>query len=151
MARELAEQVSEDRFGKVQKYERFIEKMHELYKVEKLWDKRLNKQVHKMETSAFYHRTPLKEILRIYNEATARGFDGKLLARSLKALEDAHKMRGAAPNVMQDYGDRELDGSWRMQKVADDLLWALKPENYISPTHLGQTLNSMGEIGYKNT
>ena len=62
-----------------------------------------------------------------------RGFDSEVMAKSLEHLLLAVRGRGNKPKVMNDYELSEMDQSWRMHKVADDLKFALKPESYFSP------------------
>jgi hypothetical protein len=37
-----------------------------------------------------------------------------------------------------------------MNKVADDIMFACREDQYFSPWHMQQTARAMGEIGYKN-
>lgn len=55
-------------------------------------------------------------------------------------------------NELTDYGLKEMDSSWRMARLADDMIWSFGHErNEIVPHHLGLALNSMAEVGYKNS
>ena len=56
-----------------------------------------------------YSQTPLKDILRVYNEMTKRGFNSELVATTLKNVEQALRARGFRPRVMQDYTHEELE------------------------------------------
>jgi len=77
--------------------------------------------------------------------------DAKLMALFAENLRDAFfALRGR--NELTDYGPKELDGSWQMQKLADDLIWSMGPErDELNPFYLGKTLNALGDLGYKNT
>lgn len=90
-------------------------------------------------------------MLRHYNNASVRGFDGELVSQTLKYLDQAFKARGNKPRVYNDYEPAELDVSWRMAKVAEDIRWALKPDQTILPYHMAEILTGLGSVGYKNT
>jgi len=47
-----------------------------------------------------YSQTPLKDILRSYNEMTSRGFNSELVTFTLKNVEKALRARGFRPRVM---------------------------------------------------
>ena len=64
--------------------------------------------------SHVYSKTPLKDVLRVYNESTSRGFDGNSLVRTLDLLDKAIRGRGNIGKEMTDYGLYEMDQSWRM-------------------------------------
>jgi len=85
-----------------------------------------------------------------YNSSSESRFDSKMIAITAEKLSEALRIRG--PHELTDYGPKELDSSWRMQKLADDLIWALQPErNEAEYYHTGLTFQSLGEMGYKNT
>lgn len=72
--------------------------------------------------------TPLKDILKNYNEMTSRGFDSELVALTLRNIDEALRARGFRPRVMNDYSLSELEQSWRMQKLVDDIIFGLRPD-----------------------
>lgn len=72
----------------------------------------------------FYSKTPLKDILRTYNRNSARNLEPKVLALTAESLRDAFLARGKSAEFT-DYGPKELDASWHMQKMADDLIFML--------------------------
>ena len=68
-----------------------------------------------------YAVAPLKEILRTYNGMTAQGFRSEVTAETLRNIDHALRARGYRPRVMVDYSHDELENSWRMQKLVDDI------------------------------
>ena len=50
-----------------------------------------------------------------------------------------------------DYTQAELEESWRMVKLVEDIEHGLKPEVFFSPYHLGQTTNLLADLSYKST
>lgn len=129
----------------------FIAKMDALYKSELRFRKKQKKKMQVQKSAPLYSPTPLKEILRAYNELTTRGFNSELVAETLGNVANALRARGFRPRVMNDYSHNELEQSWRMQKVIDDITFGLKPDQFFSPVHLAETTNLLGEIQYKNT
>ena len=83
MAQDLGTQVEEGKYVKMQKYEIFIAKMSQLYKSEIRFRKRQRQRLQFQRNAALYSHTPLKDILRTYNEMTVRGFDSELTAQTL--------------------------------------------------------------------
>lgn len=73
-------------------------------------------------------QTPLKDILRYYNDLTVRGFNGEVVVNALEILNQALIARGHRARVMGDYSINELDNSWRMQKLIDDIKNRLKED-----------------------
>lgn len=54
--------------------------------------------------------------------------------------------------VYNDYAITEMDQSWRMEKVAEDVKWGLSHEfAFFSPKNMARASKALGEIGYKNT
>ena len=78
-----------------------------------------------MISATTYSMTPIKDILRCYNDLTNRGFSSKSLNMTLMYLSKALKGRGNLPRVMNDYTLTDLDNSWRMKKVVDDMKFGL--------------------------
>jgi hypothetical protein len=76
-----------------------------------------------------------------------------MLATSLENLKSVLEARGNQPRVYADYSLSEMDQSWRMDKVASDINFALSPENniFFSAKNMARTSRSLGDIGYKNT
>lgn len=52
---------------------------------------------------------------------------------------------------MGDYSQSELEQSWRLTKVIEDIQFGLRPDQFYSPVHLAETSNLLAEIQYKNT
>jgi hypothetical protein len=62
------------------------------------------------------------------------------------------KGRGNKPRTFNDYTTQEMDQSWRMQKLCDDLKFGLqKSETTLTPFYMGKIFNLLGDIGYKNS
>ena len=57
------------------------------------------------------------------------------------------------PKTYDDLSIFEMDSNWRMDKVAEDLKFALSdnPNIYFSPYNLAKVAREVGELGYKNT
>jgi hypothetical protein len=53
--------------------------------------------------------------------------------------------------VFSDYSLPEMDTSWRMSKVAEDLKYALTSDQFFSSHLLAKTSRLMGQLGYKNS
>lgn len=95
--------------------------------------------------------TPLKEILKAYNELTQRGFNSEATVETLRNVSAVLRARGFRGRPQGDYSTYELDHSWRMQKLIDDMKFGLRPDQYFSAHHLAQSALNLGDIGYKNT
>jgi len=150
-AQSLAEEAEPDKFERLQRYWIFIDKMHQLYKSDV---KNRRKIANRQRDMTFAHVSslkPLKDILRAYNESVVRGFNGELIVKTLQQLKTALEARGNNPKTYEDYRLDELDISWRMQKLVDDISYNLQPGQFFAPKHLGEVCQLLGEIGYKNT
>jgi hypothetical protein len=91
-------------------------------------------------------------VLSEYSKLTKQGFNCELLANSLEDLNGVLQARGNKPKVWTDYETHEMDGSWRMDKVAEDILFGLTSEHaFFSPHNQGRVSRLLGEINYKNT
>lgn len=109
LSKNIAESVEENKFLKLQRYETFIGKMSQLYKSEIRFRQRQNNKLNFQKNAALYSFTPLKDILRTYNELTVRGFNSELTTKTLKNLSAALRARGYRPRVMNDYSISEMD------------------------------------------
>ena len=69
----------------------------------------------------------------------------------MKNISNALRARGYKGRAQGDYSVPELDQSWRMQKLVDDIKFGLRADQFFSPAHLAQVNLGLGEIGYKNT
>lgn len=136
LAKHIADSVEQNKFQHQQMYEIFITKMDALYKSELRFKKKQKKKMQLQKNAPLYSLTPLKDILRTYNELTTRGFNSELVAETLKNVHNALRARGFRPRVMNDYSHSELEQSWRMQKLIDDVIFGLRPDQFYSPTHL---------------
>ena len=58
--------------------------------------------------------------------------------------------RGWAERPFEDYSIRQLDQSWRMQGLRDQLMEALSGKVYYNHRQLGQTARQLGAMGYKD-
>lgn len=104
-----------------------------------------------MRLAPVYSLTPLKDILRHYNELSVRGFNSEVVNKSLENLLLAVRGRGNQPRVQSDYSLPELDQSWRMQKIIEDIEFGLRPDQFFSANDLAETARTLGDLGYKNT
>ena len=67
------------------------------------------KKVMAMQNSHVYSMSPLKDLLRYYNELSVRGFNSEAIASTLTQLFKALKARGTKARVMNDYTTTEMD------------------------------------------
>lgn len=83
---------------------------------------------------------------------TTNGFNDELLATSLENLYGVIQAQGNRPIVYTDYTITEMDQSWRMDKVAQDVKFGLTHESvFFSPKNMARSSRALAEIGYKNT
>ena len=60
--------------------------------------------------------------------------------------------RGNKPRVYADYTISEMDQSWRMDKVAEDLKFGLTNDHaYFNPSNMPKSSRELDRLGYKNT
>lgn len=104
-----------------------------------------------MANAPLMSETPIKLILSEYNKMTSQGFDGRIMNGSLKHLVQAVQGRGNKPRVFNDYSLPELDTSQRMNKLAEDLKFALTSEQPFSSHLFASSSRYLGDLGYKNT
>lgn len=124
--------------------------MQRLYKSELRFGQKQKKRLQLQKNAILFSMNPLKEILRAYNDLTSRGFNSEATVETLKNVGKAMRARGYKGRVQGDYSATELDQSWRMQKLVDDLKFGLRKDQFFSPHHLAQVNLGLGEIGYKN-
>lgn len=113
--------------------------------------KKQDKKYFQMQQAHVTSQTPLKDILRFYNDLSVRGFESSSIVESLRQVSKSLRGRGQQARVHNDYNTADLDHSWRMHKLIDDVKFGLRPDQYFSPLHLAQTSQLLGEIGFKNT
>ena len=105
-----------------------------------------------MESSLLTSTSPVKQVLSEYNKLSERGFSGEVLASSLERLDELVGARGNQPRVYADYSVPEMDQSWRMNKVAEDLKFGLtSPHANFSPAAMARVSRSLGSLEYKNS
>lgn len=124
--------------------------MQRLYKSEMRFARKQNKSYVQQKMANLYSLTPLKEILRSYNDVGTRGFNSEGIVNTLQSIVVALRAQGFKPRVQGDYSATELDQSWRMQKLVDDLKFGLKKDEFISAHHFAKINLNLGEIGYKS-
>lgn len=115
--RELAQQISEikgaesttGKFERDQRYEIFINKIYELHNHEKRFTDKKKKAFKQMRMAHLNVQSPIQHVLSQYNKLTVRGFDGSVLAESLRLLKLALQARGNKPRVYRDYTITEMD------------------------------------------
>jgi hypothetical protein len=147
-----------DIYGKQQRYNLFITKMTQLRKNEQRFKTRANLVYKRMQTAPAFATNPIKEILKQYNDligSGSRGFDCEVMACSMEHLENAIMARGNHPKgTFMDYSSMsEMDQSWRMQKIQEDLKFALERSEHahFSGKNMGRVSRSLANMGYKNT
>jgi hypothetical protein len=99
----------------------FITKMDGLYKSELRFRRKQNKKLSVQKSAPVYSLYPLKDILRAYNEMTTRGFNSEVVTETLKNVANCLRARGYKARVMGDYSQSELEQSWRLTKVIEDI------------------------------
>lgn len=105
-----------------------------------------------MRRAHLLFQTPLKQCLADYAKLTVHGFNDELLATFLENLNGVIQAQGNKAMAYNDYTVTEMDQSWRMDKVAEDLKWGLSHEfSFFSPYNQARASKALGEIGYKNT
>ena len=58
----------------------------------------------------------------------ARGFNSDGIVKTLQSIGVALRAQGFKARVQGDYNATELDQSWRMQKLVDDLKFGLRTD-----------------------
>ena len=94
-----------------------------------------------MEVAPVNSLTPLKTVLTEYSKISTKGFDCHTLAESLKRLNQAVQATGNHRVSMNDYTTlSEMDQSWRMDKVTEDVKFGLDPNPnvFFSPYNLAR-------------
>ena len=102
-----------------------------------------------MQNSVLQSPTPIRDCLSGYNRLSRKKYSPDSILESLNLLNKTIKAKGPL-DVYADYSVTEMDISWRMAKMADDIIFACQEEQYFSPWHMQQSARIMGEIGYKN-
>ncbi len=125
--------------------------MQKLYKSEVRFSHKQAKKLQLQKNAILFSQTPLKDILKYYNDLAHRGFNSETAAKTLSHLEKALRARGFKGRVQTDYSATELDQSWRMQKLVDDIKFGLRADQFFAPQHLAQVAQGLADIGYKNT
>lgn len=138
ISREIAKEVPEDKFIKMQRYMIFVEKMEQLKLAEEKRERREEKTVFKMRSSFVNSQKPLKDLLFYYNKAAIKGFDSSLVCKTLEQINLAIKAGGNKRRPYEDYALKDLDQSWRMQMLANHLKTALSDEMYFNHHFMGR-------------
>lgn len=133
LSKGIAESVEVNKHIKLQRYEIFIDKMQRLYKSELRFAKKQEQKFQLQRNAILYSLHPLKDILKSYNELTQRGFNSEATVETLKNLSKVMRARGFKGRSMGDYTHQEMDQSWRLQKLVDDLKYGLKPTQFFAP------------------
>ena len=71
--------------------------------------KKQTKKLQQQKNATTYSLTPLKAILRTYNELTIRGFNPEATVETLSNVAKAIRARGFNARVQGDYSLAELD------------------------------------------
>ena len=106
-----------------------------------------------MELAPVQSMKPIKTILGEYAKVSTSGFSCEVLAESLQRLNQATLALGNHPVKTDDYTLSEMDQSWRLDKVTEDIKFGLDPNPniFFSPYNMAKVARNLGEIGYKNT
>jgi hypothetical protein len=89
-----------------------------------------------MRRAHLLFQKPIKQCLTDYAKSTVHGFNDERLATFLENLNGVIQAGGNRPLSYADYQITEMDQSWRMEKVAEDLKWALSHEfAFFSPAN----------------
>lgn len=67
---------------------------------------------------------------------TFRGFNSEMVVETLNNLDSNLRARGYRPRTMGDYTHHEMEQSWRMQKLIEDITFGLRQDQFFSPTHI---------------
>lgn len=94
LSRSISESVEQDKHLKLQRYEIFIDKMQRLYKSEVRYAKKQEGKFQLQRNAIVYSMTPLKEILKAYNELTQRGFNSEATVETLRNISAVIRARG---------------------------------------------------------
>jgi len=98
-----------------------------LYKSELRFAKKQEQKFQLQRNAILYSLNPLKDILKSYNDLTQRGFNSEATVETLQNIGKVMRARGYKGRPMGDYTPQEMDQSWRLQKLVDDLKYGLKP------------------------
>lgn len=154
LSRAIGAQVEPDRHRKLQRYEIFIDKMQRLFLSEMRYQRKQEAKLRLQENAIVYSLTPLKDIMIAYNELsnTPRGgFNSEAVVATLQNLGKAIRARGYKGRPQGDYSITELDHSWRMSRLVEDIQFGLREDQFFSPHLLAQVSLNLGELSYKNT
>jgi hypothetical protein len=152
LSRQIAGHVQQDKHLKLQRYEIFIDKMQRLYKSEMRYQNKVNDRLRQQENAVVFALTPLKEILATYVElSNQRGFNQQAAIATLNNLGKAVRARGLKAHSQGDYTVNQMDQSWRMSKLIEDVKYALRKDQFFSAHNLAELSQTLGQIGYKNT
>ena len=137
LSQNISNQVEEDKFIKMQRYDIFISKMEQLQKYEHKQKLEEKKTIRHMQSSFVNSQRPLKDLLFFYNKAAEKGFDSSLVSNTLSQINKTLKGRGNIPRTYDDYTTREFEQSWRMHDLADHIKQGLNKEMYFNHYYLG--------------
>ena len=106
-----------------------------------------------MEMAGFRSIKPVKHILNEYSKLASQGFDCETYFQCMRRLNIFIAGRGNIPKVYNDLTLFEMDSNWRMDRLADDIIFALKdsPNMQITPYNMARISREFGKLGYKNT
>mmetsp|Transcript_36751 Transcript_36751/g.44956 ORF Transcript_36751/g.44956 Transcript_36751/m.44956 type:complete len:119 (+) Transcript_36751:393-749(+) len=105
----------------------FVEKMMQLYRSEKRLARHKTQLLARMELAPVQSMTPIKACLQEYAKLATKGFNCDSLAQSLKLLNQAVAAAGNDPLAMNDLTLSDMDQSWRLDKVTQDIRFGLDP------------------------
>lgn len=150
LAERISQKVEENKFVKMQRFEIFISKMELLARSEQNYQEFEQNQVFKMQQAFVNSKTPLKDILLVYKQASVKGFDSSLAFNTLQILNQTLRARGNRPRAFDDYNMNEFDVSWRMQQLTGHLKAALGDDMYFNHHFLGLSSRQLGQMSHKD-
>jgi hypothetical protein len=117
-----------------QDYQKFIDKMFEIYNSERRYRKNLADK---------------KEINVSIKEIAIDTYQPTLM--KLQRLADTKRAKGFVAPAFGDYTQYELEHSTGLNDAIDDLEYELLPGNFFPPHNIATAISSLSQIRYKNT
>ena len=134
-------------------YNNFIIKMNELYRSEKAWQRKQNEAFNRMKMAPLYEKNPINKILYEYAELSTKGFDCRIVSRSLQLLNQGYQARGWQGEVFADLAYLDLPYSYRFYKLVEDIKYGLQANKntYMNPQNFATITRELGTLGFKDT
>ena len=116
-------------------------------------DKKRRDAYARMEMAPVQSRTPIKQVFYEYSKMANTGWNCTFLAQSLKLINSAIAAVGNDPINFMDMNVYEMDQHWKMDKLTEDIRFALNPNPNIlfNPYNMATSARELGDLGYKNS